>query len=292
MKRKKRSCDETTNNETTNDDNWNEINRIIRSIVDNEKNAFLASQEKENNKLHIEIMELKRMNTALEYKATCFENSFNNLEAKYMAQVEELRQKVDAAYCVSCGDSTFEKIVCKNGHANCKQCIQNGISSYISYQTYDTKHPKCLKCLDVFDDCQLSDVIDSDLWGKFISERTRMNVEKEIYSTLKTDNQLKYVLRRPCCGKSMMDFEGCAALKCEYCENAFYCAFCFELFDNSDDCHKHVSSCIYNTEPTYHIISDTQISALRQCWKNILMDQLSQHIGFDMPNPITTTQVE
>ena len=49
----------------------------------------------------------------------------------------------------------------------------------------------------------------------------------------------------PRCGAAFFDFDGCAALMCGACKQAF-CALCCEQCEDMRACHAHVLSCQYN----------------------------------------------
>ena len=287
MKRKRWRCEA----DDTKRENWGKLEKIVSEIVENEKlnlREELCEQYKETyREFYRDQNELKKLNQALQYKADCFEKMYNKIVETRDEEINSLNKKIDRFYCVSCGDCSEPRIVCPNGHSNCIECIEHGLTSYITYQTIATKEPKCLKCQTLLDEKYVANTVEGKLWGEFISERTRMNVEEEVK---KENINLggNYTIKRPCCKRPMIDFDGCASLSCEYCKNSFYCAFCLKMYENSDECHKHVSNCIYNTQPTYHIISECQIISLKQCWKNILMKQLSEHLNFDLPNPVFT----
>jgi hypothetical protein len=291
MKRKRWRFEE----EETKNRNLGKLEKVISEIVENEKHNLKEEMRERYKETYREFYhehnELKKLNQALDYKAQCFEQMYNKIVEKRDDELKQLYKKIDCFYCVSCDDCSESRIVCANGHSNCRECIENGLNSYITYQTVATKEPKCLKCQIPLDEKHVANTVDGDLWGRFISERTRMDFEDSINKNSITvkDN---YTIKRPCCGRPMIDFEGCASLSCEYCNNSFYCAFCLKKYDNSDDCHKHVSHCEYNTQPTYHIISECQIISLKQCWKNILMKQLSESLNFDLPNPVYTSNLD
>lgn len=288
MKRKRWRLDEDDNKSK----NWGKLENVISEIVENEKHRLkeeLCEHYKDTyREVYHEYNELKKINNALEYKAKSFEQMYHKVVESRDDELIKLYKKIDLFYCVSCDDCSEPKIVCSNGHSNCKSCIENGLNSYISYQTFATKELKCLKCQILLDEKCIASTVDGNLWGKFTSERTRMDVEEKMSKNNVTLSG-NYTIKRPCCSKPMIDFEGCASLSCEYCEKSFYCAFCFKTFNDSDECHKHVSRCDYNTQPTYHIISECQIISLKQCWNNILMKQLSESLSFDLPNPVYTS---
>lgn len=271
--------------------NWGQLEKVVSEIIENEKlnlREELCEQYKETyREFYRDNNELKKINKALQYKADCFEKMYNKIMETRDEEINSLHKKIDRFYCVSCDDCSELKIICSNGHSNCRECIEHGLSSYITYQSISTKEPKCLKCQTLLNEKYVANTVDGELWGKFISERTRMNVEEKVKkeSIIAGGN---YAIKRPCCKKPMVDFDGCASLSCEYCKNSFYCAFCLKTYENSDECHKHVSHCKYNTQPTYHIISECQIVSLKQCWRNILMEQLSESLNFDLPNPVYT----
>lgn len=274
--------------------NKNKLAKIISEIVDNEKNILEEELREQYIKNHQDLLnennDLIKLNKSLEYKSKCFEEMYQKTVENRDIEFSVLYKKIDFLYCVSCDDCTETKIHCPNGHSNCKECVEVGLQSYITYQTISTKYPKCLKCQSLLDEKIVSDIVNGDLWGKFISERTRMDISETKHSVAEMCSPHEnYSIKRPCCGRPMIDFEGCAALSCEYCEKSFYCAFCMETFDDNEECHKHVSSCKYNTQPTYHIISECQIISLKQCWNNILMEQLSESLNFDLPNPVYTS---
>ena len=244
---------------------WSQIDQLMEDILQEEMTTIKENCEQKYKNIIDENAELTKINQALEYKSSYYEQEYKDLYKKYEGmkdmykkEVRSLLTKVEFVYCVSCDDCETKNILCSNGHANCKDCIMRGIESYVSDQNICTKVPACLKCLTPFEDCQLSGIIDAELWGKFVGERTRMDTISDHNIDLNDESET-FTIKRPCCKKKMVDFEGCAALKCEYCENTYYCAFCFEIFKESATCHRHVSSCRYNTEPTYHIISQEQI---------------------------------
>ena len=270
---------------------WGKLEKIFSEILENEKlnlREELCEQYKETyREFYRDHNELKKLNQALQYKADCFEKMYNKIVETRDEEINSLHKKIDRFYCISCDDCSEPRIICPNGHSNCRECIEHGLTSYVTYQSIATKEPKCLKCQALLDEKYVANTVDGKLWGEFISERTRMNVEENV----KKDSISvggSYAIKRPCCKRPMIDFDGCASLSCEYCKNSFYCAFCLKTYENSDECHKHVRSCQYNTQPTYHIISECQILSLKQCWNNILMKQLSESLNFDLPNPVYT----
>lgn len=267
-----------------------QLENLIDEIVQSETDFITNMYNSKIDILNSELNNCKQVISALEYKSDWYEKAFINSSN----HEKELTKKVDYVYCVSCDDIYVENIVCGNGHANCSSCLSIGIKSYVSNQTYDTMIPKCIKCNMVLEDEKLCTIIDTKLWGEFISERTRMITLDEFRKNNKNNSLVKpdseqFLLKRPCCGRVIIDFEGCCALKCEYCINIHYCAFCFNIFDNSDSCHQHVQKCDFNPESSYHIISELQVEAIKQCWKNRLLGQLSEHFDFDVPDPVYKT---
>jgi len=261
-----------------------EIHKIIEEIVlekiEKDKKRF----NREECRLKNEITFLKRRLSELEVNKDYILECYEKTKKDFNTEIGLLIEKINKVYCVSCDDCTNMSIKCSNGHSNCSDCISCGLDSYITDQNFATKNPICLKCLVPLDDKDVCKIVEPELWGNFVHERTRMTTQIPKYSN--NEENLKYCIKRPCCHRVMADFEGCGVLQCEYCEDSFYCAFCFELFNDSEMCHTHVTNCVHNTEPTYHIISTSQIEALKQCWKNILLEQLSKSVNFDLPIPV------
>eukprot|EP00122_Pirum_gemmata_P015353 Pgem_evm2s14348 len=49
-------------------------------------------------------------------------------------------------------------------------------------------------------------------------------------------------LKCPRFGHAFVDFDGCAALVCSTC-SCHFCAYCLTEYNNSNECHTHVSKC-------------------------------------------------
>jgi hypothetical protein len=273
--------------ENSNQQIWTEIRDLIFSLMKTEKSELHRLYEGKFEEMHHEVLTLKKINMALEYKTDYYVSEFNQLKKAYDDALKEMQSKIDNVYCVSCGDCDSIHILCEHGHANCKDCLSIGIKSYITDQNKNTRVPSCLKCCYPLTEEQLSSVLDPLLWGEFCKERIRVDIfnSKEEEEEISNRNVCKTV-KRPCCGKPIVDFEGCAALSCEFCENIHYCAFCFKKFSTERDCHIHVSNCTLNPDETYHIISEEQIGVLRQCWGNRLLAQLATELEFDLPEPV------
>lgn len=265
---------------------WCKLDRVLEDIVSCETSNIKNTYSRIIETLTAELNTCYRLIKSLEYKANWYQNSFDTIQQKYNHDTEYLLKKIYASYCVSCDDCDVQSIICENGHANCSTCLSIGIKSYISTQELVTKIPKCLKCNIPLEEEELCIFIDPVLWANFVSERTRMDTLKTIETCSTSKPKERFFVKSPCCHKPLIDFEGCCALSCAYCENTHYCAFCFKILTTTEECHKHVKSCVHNPEDSYHIISDIQIDAIRQCWYNKLLEQLSATFEFDLPNPV------
>ena len=234
---------------------WQDIQDLIQKLVEAETSELQKNYEGKFSDINDALATIKQLNIALEYKSDYYMSEFNILRASYEATLKEMQSKIDNVYCVSCDDSNSIHILCENNHANCQDCLSIGIQSYITDQNKNTRIPCCLKCRQPLTEEQLRSVLDPLLWGEFCKERIRVDIfeDKQEDDEIKKQNVCKTV-KRPCCGKPIVDFEGCAALSCEFCVNVHYCAFCFTTFSTEKDCHMHVCNCPLNPETSYHII--------------------------------------
>ena len=72
-------------------------------------------------------------------------------------------------------------------------------------------------------------------------------------------------LRCPKCHQVFGDFDGCAALACQYAGcNAHFCAFCLE--DCAADAHPHVRTCRLNPRRNEYYVSKAE-------WKRVVDDE-------------------
>jgi len=79
--------------------------------------------------------------------------------------------------------------------------------------------------------------------------------EHQVPLALGVEGHCRHVVERiltlgcPKCGQAFVDFQACCALECSRCKCSF-CAFCQQAAPNKRQCHKHVSRCHFNPNPS------------------------------------------
>lgn len=172
--------------------------------------------------------------------------------------------------CFSELECTSDSVSCPCGLRMCADCTNNWMPTLFETKP-STKRPLCpLYCGNMLSWSTLATCLTSDDFDKVNNVFTGFAVMKEgeeaeaqLAQNAASKMSLDMCIARatelirhrrdeidtlmtPCCSTALLDFDGCFAIHCSC--NAFFCAWCMDIYQDSHICHEHVKECTKNPD--------------------------------------------
>ncbi len=159
--------------------------------------------------------------------------------------------------CVICNEKYSHYIFCNNKKCKksmCKSCFSLQTNSQLDYDNLNkfVKNKSkivCSFCEFPYDDVIVCNNINKELNIKFDKLKKDLVIAQQQKKETKKIKHVNYIceniltLKTPCCQSTLLDFEGCFAIKCYNCTK-YFCGWCLNYnSDGSLSCHTHVLNC-------------------------------------------------
>lgn len=212
------------------------------------------------------------------------------MEAHHDRRIRTLQQQLDTAQSISrtqsqnlimclCSECAEVAVLkskyakCPAGHPMCGECLDHRLEGAIA--NADDSSLLCTECaglpgapdapapLPLSSDAILSASTTTtfDRYKTMLAEKAALAAAQAESTRILSDHS-RFIaegltLKTPCCETPFLDFDGCCAVQCRKREcGRSFCAYCWNLSNNTDDCHRHVASCELNpNQPEFYAMT-------------------------------------
>lgn len=194
-------------------------------------------------------------------------------------------------------DIEMVTLTCEGGHGICNTCVTHMVKAATNNQ--DVEVTCCVgECNSMYDEENLQKYCDTKVYQDYIIAKAvydndqRMAKLKDVEGvnagagTSSTEIKNLAIIKAPCCGADVIDFNGCCNVGC-VCGKR-WCAWCFMVKPDEMETqmwYNHIHDCHLNPDKGRIYPTETGKDMMTRFWQARQAQQLAGKLGIDLATP-------